>query len=252
MIGPRDEVSALDVVAGHEVVERHVGGIEMVDECLAGVAIINQETVEPFTLPGGRADGGRRVVVRSVGLMMGRGGDRGVVRLGSAVEGGQHVGGGVPSVEFVDVAPLRGADVGDQVSVLESDLRARVQVEIGHVERDAGVVASLGLVERIMCGDQVAIDGIAEVGQIEPAEGAVPVGAVALAHVEVLPGGVEVVGVGLGVGFEGGQAIRDLEHPGYISSVSAYFALKFRQKPPTRAVGPGRRVERGPLRHLAV
>ena len=240
VIGPRDEVAALDVVAGEEVVQRHVGGIEVVDERLAGVAVVDQEAVEPFLLPGERADGGRRVVVRSVGRTMGRGGDRGVIRLGAAVEGGQDVGGGVPGVQLVDVAPRRGADVGDEVAVLEPDLRTGVEVEVGHVERDAGVGASLGLVERVVGGDQVAIDGVAEVGEVEPAEGAVPVGAVALAPVQVVPRGVEVVGVGLGVASRAARRFETSSIRAYISSVSAYFALKFRQKPPTRTTPPAR------------
>ena len=47
---------------------------------------------------------------------------------------------------------------------------------------DARTCASLGVVERVVSGDQAAVDRIPQVRQVEAAERPMPVGAVALAR----------------------------------------------------------------------
>src|SRR5436305_3548530 len=104
----------------------------------------------------------------------------------------------MPDVELVDVAAPRGPDEGDELVVLEPHLVESVEVEVGGLGLDPGADFTFGLVERVVRGDQVAVDRVAEVGQIEPAESAVPVGAVALASIELLSGDLQEIGIRAG------------------------------------------------------
>ena len=92
-----------------------------------------------------------------------------------------------------------------------------------------------------MGGDQAAIDRVAEVGQIEPAEGAVPVGAVALAAIELAAGRPRGSRGRRAGRAEAAASRREMPSiRAYISSLSAYRALKFRQNPPARKNGLSR------------
>ena len=49
-VGARDEIAALDVAAGGQVVEGHVDGIEVIDESLARMPVVDEQSVEPCLL----------------------------------------------------------------------------------------------------------------------------------------------------------------------------------------------------------
>ncbi len=68
------------------------------------------------------------------------------------------------------MASLGRAHQRDQMVVLETDLLTRVEVEVGHVERDPRAGPALGVVERVIRGDQAAIDGVPQMRQIQAAE----------------------------------------------------------------------------------
>src|SRR5690606_12968848 len=101
----------------------------------------------------------------------GDGGDRLVVGLGAAVERGEQVRSGSSAVQRIDVATQRGADEGDQLVVLDPHFLAGVEVEVADLDRDARAGATQGLVERAVGGDQMAVDRVAQVGQVQAAEG---------------------------------------------------------------------------------
>ncbi len=76
----------------------------MIDQRLARAPVVDQEPIEPLLLEHDPVlDAGRSVVV-GAGLAVG-GGDQRMIRLGTAVESGQHVGQRVPDVELVNVPP---------------------------------------------------------------------------------------------------------------------------------------------------
>ena len=213
--------------------------VEVVDQRLARVAVVDEQPVEPLLLEDDPVVDARRPVAGSSGVRRAIAASDGlVVGLGPAVERGQDVGQRVPDVQLVEVAAVAGPDEGDQPVVLEADLLAGVEVEVADLERDPRAGLALGVVEGVVGGDQAAVDRVAEVGQVEAAERAVPVGAVALAAVELAGGRPR--------GSRGRRRAGPSRRPAgretpsiraYISSLSAYFALKFRQKPPARKNG---------------
>ena len=113
-----------------------------------------------------------------------------------ALECREHVDRGLPDVEFVDVPALGRLNQNDQTLVLELDLLARIQIVVADLEHDPGPGLGLGIVEGIVGGDQAAINRVAKMRQIKPAEGTMPVRTVALAAIELAPGDLQVVGVG--------------------------------------------------------
>ena len=98
--------------------------------------------------------------------------------------------------------------------VFKADFLPRIKVVIVDIQGDARSELALGVVERVVGQDQAAIDGAAEMGEIKAAEGAVPVRAVALTSIELAAGNFQVVGIGIGPGRRGLQAMRDHEHAG--------------------------------------
>jgi len=70
-----------------------------------------------------------------------------------------------------------------------------VEVVVGGAGLDPRARPTRGGIAGKVSRDQFAVDGIAEMGQIDAAEGAVPVGAVALTPIERLLGGVQGLGI---------------------------------------------------------
>ena len=132
---------------------------------------------------------------------------------------------------------MRGPDEGDQAVVLEADLLAGVEVEVADLQRDPRAGLALGVVERVVGGDQAAVDRVAEVGQVEAAEGAVPVRAVALAAVELAAGDFEVVGVGVGPARPAASRCETPEHPGVHLVALGIPRLEVPPEPPARKNG---------------
>ena len=137
--------------------------------------------------------------------------------------------------------PVAGRTKAIEPVVLEADFLAGVEVEVGHVERDAGAGPPLGLVERVVGGDQVAIDrrcgGGAGRGRRRRRASRGSCTGPGRA-----PGGRRRGSRGRPRG-RPRAAARRCETPSiraYISSLSAYFALKFRQNPPARTNGLSR------------
>ena len=82
-----------------------------------------------------------------------------------------------------------------QLVVGQADFLAGVEVEVVGGGLDPSLRPADGLVQQVVGGDQVLIDGVAEVRQIDAAEGPVPVAAVALAAIELGAGLLDQLGV---------------------------------------------------------
>src|SRR5262245_38836049 len=90
-------------------------------------------------------------------------------------------------VQFVDLPPLTGRDISDQLVVRQSDFLAGIEVKVARTSLDPRADSPRSLFNgRVGC-DQVRINGVAQVRQVQAAERAVPVTAVALAPVKFLP-----------------------------------------------------------------
>ncbi len=49
-IGARHEITALNLAAGHQIIESHINGIKMINERLAGMPVVNEQPVEACLL----------------------------------------------------------------------------------------------------------------------------------------------------------------------------------------------------------
>ena len=115
-IGAGDEIAALDVAAGGQVVERHVDRIEVIDQRLARMPVVDEQPVEPFLLEDDAVvDARRPVALRLIAVLRVDGvDDRLVIGFGPAVERGQDVDRRLPDVELVEVPALGRTDQRDQ------------------------------------------------------------------------------------------------------------------------------------------
>ena len=116
-------------------------------------------------------------------------------RLGPAVERGQQVVPDAADVQLVELPAAAGRHQGHQPVVGQADFLAGVEVEVVGDGLDPGFRPAGGLVQQVVGGDQVVVDGVAQVGQIEAAERAVPVAAIALAAVELDAGLLDQLGI---------------------------------------------------------
>ena len=88
--------------------------------------------------------------------------------------------------------------------------------------------AAVELVEQIVGSDQMLIDRIAQMRQVSAAERTVPVAAIALAAIELGAGLIDQVAVRPAATASCNRRLTICIRQ-YISLVSGYFALKFRQ-----------------------
>ena len=124
------------------------------------------------------------------------GADRVVIRFFAAGERGQQVVADRADVELVQMPAVRRRDERHQPVAGQAHFGAGVEVVIVGRELDPrlvalGQAAALGGVEQVVGGDQMLVDGVAQVRQVRAAERAVPVAAVALAAIELGAGLVE-------------------------------------------------------------
>ena len=213
----------------------------MIDQRLAGMPVVDEQPVEALLLEDRRGRGcwpGRRSVA---GRRPMRGGRERSPR--DRPRGGGRAWPARSSRRGGRPARRCGRPCAGRTKAIRRSFSRRTswrasRLKSADLERDARAGLALGVVERVVGGDQAAVDRVAQVRQIEAAERAVPVGAVALAAIELLAGDLEVVGVGVAGRLERRPAARETPSiRAYISSLSAYFALKFRQKPPARKNG---------------
>ncbi len=88
-------------------------------------------------------------------------------------------------VQFDQLAAAAGRDQGHQLVVGQADFLAGVEVEVVGRGLDPGLRPAGGPVQQVVGRDQRVVDGVAEVRQVDAAEGPVPIAAVALAAVEL-------------------------------------------------------------------
>ena len=106
-----------------------------------------------------------------------------MIGLRSAVKRSQQVVPLVTEVEFVEHAASRWSNPAVEMLVGESHFGPAVKGVVGTDRLDPLASAALGSVEGVLCGDQLPIDRIAEMGQVDTTEGPMPVGTVALAPI---------------------------------------------------------------------
>ena len=125
-------------------------------------------------------------------------GNSGVVRV-------ERVGSAVTSLSAGDIGIVFGNGIWDEqgypIKIVGYDVNPRFGAAAG------------GAVQQIVGRDQVPVYGVSQVRQVDAAERAVPVTAVALGTIQFRPCGVDEIGRGLRDVFQSREPIADLEHP---------------------------------------
>ncbi len=106
-----------------------------------------------------------------------------VIRLGPASQRGQQVVLDAAHVEFGHLPAVVRRYQGHHLVVRQPDFLAGVEIEVVGRGLDPGLRLSDGSIQQVVGGDQMLVDGVAEMGQIDAAERAVPIAAIALAAV---------------------------------------------------------------------
>ena len=104
-----------------------------------------------------------------------------VITLRSSLQCGKQVVTDLAHIQFVHAAATSGGDPGAELIVAQSNFLQTVEVVIVRGGLNGPDVGTGGTVKLRIGFDQVVIDRVAQVGQIDPAECTVPVGAIALA-----------------------------------------------------------------------
>ena len=192
-VGAVDEIAPLHGRAVGHRLERRVVVIEQVHEALAGVVVVLQPLVEVGLLEHDAVvDAGHLVAVAGsapartlsvIGLgPAGRAWPRGYARMRR-------------TSSSVICPPRLGA-----TRAISRSLVSRTSCRASKLKSSAAASIQVSAlpdrpVEQVVGGNQVLIDGVAQVRQIDAAEGPVPVAAVALAAVELEPGLFDQLGI---------------------------------------------------------
>ena len=108
-----------------------------------------------------------------------------MIGFGPSRQGGLQIVADRPHVQLVQLAALGWSQQANQFVVAQLDFGSGVEVEITGDAFDGSILGtSKHLVEQVVGGDQMVVDGVSQVRQVGPAEGTVPVAAVALAAVQ--------------------------------------------------------------------
>ena len=119
----------------------------------------------------------------------------------AAGQRGQQVVADRADVELVELPAAAGAIRATSLSLASwtswrpSKLKSSAVASIQASSRACGSRSTGRLIEQVVGGDQVLIDGVAQMRQVDPAEGPVPVAAVALAAVQLRAGLFDQLGV---------------------------------------------------------
>ncbi len=115
-------------------------------------------------------------------------------------------------VEFVHLPAAAGGQQRQEAVVGQLHFLAAVEIQVFGLGLDPGIQAAGIAFQQAVGGDQVLIDGVAEVRQVNAAEGAVPVAAVALAAVKF---GLGLIDQSVGRAFLArlGEPAADVHHP---------------------------------------
>ena len=182
-----DEIAVLGRFARGDGLERNLVVMEPVQEALARMGVVLEHPVEALLL-----EDDAIVDTGDVAVVAARPGqDLAVIGFRPAGESGQQVVADRANVQLVQLAAAAGGDHGDELVVGQANFLPAVEVEIVGHGLDPVLRTALEPVEQIVGGDQAVVNGVAEVGQIDPAERAVPVGAIALAAVKLGPRGLQ-------------------------------------------------------------
>ena len=95
----------------------------------------------------------------------------------------------------IDLPAAAGRDQGHQLVVGQADFLAGVEIEVVGRGLDPGLRPADRPVQQVVGGDQVLVDGVAQVRQIDAAERPVPIAAIALAAIEFGAGLLDQLGV---------------------------------------------------------
>ena len=111
-----------------------------------------------------------------------------MIGLGPAGQRGQQIVPDAANVEFQQLPAAARRHQGHELVVGQADLLAGVEIEVVGRGLDPGLRPADGLVQQVIGGDQVLVDGVAEVRQIDAAESPVPIAAIALAAIKFAAG----------------------------------------------------------------
>ena len=193
LVGPRGEVAPFHRRAVGHRCRIDLDVPEMVDEHLPPRGIVSDEALEPLLLELRWLRG-----IDDAPGHAGTGEDLGVIGLGTTVERGEEIVALGAEIELVEDPPPRRREPSVERAVRDADLRAAVEIPVAHDRLDPRPLrAGPSPVEERVGLDELAVDGIAEVGEVDAPEGPVPVGAVALPAVERRRRLLEHVGIGI-------------------------------------------------------
>ena len=122
-----------------------------------------------------------------------------MIGLGPPGQRGQQVVADGANVQLVHLAAAAGREQCHQPVVGQLHFLAGVEVVIGGRGFDPAARPPADPIQQVVGGDQVLVDGVAEVGQIDAAERPVPVAAVALAAIKLDAGLLDQLALGPGL-----------------------------------------------------
>ena len=111
-------------------------------------------------------------------------------------DGGQQVVADGPHVQFVHLPAGGGCDQADQLIICQADFLAqRRSCSRPPCASIHGFVFSFSLIEQIVGGNHLVVDGVSQVRQIDAPERSVPVRAIALGAIEGASSPVQLLAV---------------------------------------------------------
>ncbi len=156
----------------------------MIDQALAQVAIILEHVIESALLP-------------DLAVMMA---DGVVICFGTARQRGQQIVADMPQIEFVQAAAAGRMEVCRQLAIFRqtSGVPSRLRSAVSRL--DPARRARRRRQQQLLGRDEMLVDGVAQVRQVDAAEGAVPPRTIALGAIQFLPrlrqrAGINVRGV---------------------------------------------------------
>src|SRR5262249_13788112 len=109
--------------------------------------------------------------------------DRLMIGLRPARQRGEQVVPNDAQVKLVQAAALLWIEIPGQAAIAQADLGEAVEVEVGYLGIGPTQAAVFSFEQGVVSGNEMVVDGVAEVRQIQAPEGSVPPRAVALGPV---------------------------------------------------------------------
>lgn len=185
----RDKVTQLRSFIAGELGKRGPRLVEMVEQALAGRLVVEEAIFQPRLLEDHPVMNAGDAAAVGIDPCQ----DFFVVGLGTAGERGEQVVADGADIEFVQLAAAGRGQEADEFVAGKANFLPQIEVIVLDSCFHKTTGAANRLIEQVLAGDELVIDGVAQMGEIDAAEGTVPVGAVALTAIKGLLGGAQGV-----------------------------------------------------------